>query len=378
VTVAAALLCTTIVYFCLFSYAGSVAAIAGGFAFATSPEIWRATSYLLSEIPFMLLYTLAVIFFFRGLYVDSRSFTIAWPCFAMALMTRYMAVLFGPTCAVLVAVPLLSRDREAIARMRTPHFLIGPILAALFLAPMFVRAWINFGDPLTGFRAAAQQLPDYSRHAQMPLLHYFSLLPSMLGWLPTLVLAASVADIAARRDKLGITCAIAALVIIAWHSQYGWKEPRLISAALPFMAIAIGLGLSSAGSRLGAAVPTRHTLSQRVGLALVVLAIIAGIRFDPSYARAVREILTGRDARISVLPLRNGGDRTRDPCDDGSRDDGSDGAELLPDQLVFGSAMSPVAERSHSWAKPVEPRRASRRRRLRLGDLVRARPAPVH
>lgn len=290
ITVGAALLTITVIYACVYSYGGGLAATAAALAFATFPEVWRATGYLLTEIPFMLFYTPAVFFFFRGLHVDARSFLIAWPCFALALLTRYTAVLFGPTCIALVAVALLSRDREAIARMRTPHFFVGPIVAALLLAPAFARAWFQFGDPLTGFRLAARQLPDYSSHAQMPLLHYLSILPSMLGWFPTLVLGAAIGDIASRRDKLGITSMIAATVIIAWLSQYEWKEPRLISAALPFLAIAIGTGVGRLGADSGNGQPRRSALARRAALAAVAVAFIAGIRLDPSYARTIRLI----------------------------------------------------------------------------------------
>jgi 4-amino-4-deoxy-L-arabinose transferase-like glycosyltransferase len=287
ITALAALLCIVVIYACAYRAGGAVAGFAAALLFACFPEVWRSTTHLLTEIPFMLFYTPAVIFFHRGVHVDGRNFLLAWPCFALALMTRYTAVLFAPTCILIAAVPLLMRDGAAIDRMRSRHFLLGPLLAALMLAPMLARAWFHFGDPLTGFRAASRQLPDYSRHARMPVYHYVTLLPSMVGWLPAIALPVAIGDALARRDRLGISCVIAAAVIVAWLSQYGWKEPRLVSAALPFVAIAIGIGIGRLWREVGggAAGGVRRAA---IGALPVVLAL--AIQLDPNYARAARQI----------------------------------------------------------------------------------------
>ncbi len=287
VTVVFALLCIFVVYGCVYIEAGSLAAIAAALLFATFPEIWRSTSYLLSELPFMLFYTPAVFFFHRGLHSDSRNFLVAWPCFALALLTRYTAVLFGPTCVMLVGLALLTRDREALARMRAPAFVLGPAVAAIILAPLFARAWIHFGDPLVGFKAASRQLPDYSAHAQMPLFHYLALLPTMMGRLPAAAALLAIGGSSGRRNKLGISCTIAATVIVAWLSQYGWKEPRLISAALPFLAIVIALGIDSTWTSLnsGESAIARRMTTPVIGVSVLVVAVGA-IRFDPSYGGA--------------------------------------------------------------------------------------------
>jgi len=292
VTVVVALLCIAVIYGCVCLEAGVFAATAAALLFATFPEIWRSTSYLLTELPFMLFYTPAVFFFHRGMHVDSRNFVIAWPCFALALLTRYTAVLFGPTCLLLVAFPILTKNRAALERMRSPAFLLGPAIAAVMLTPLFGRAWIHFGDPLVGFKAAANQLPAYSVHAHMPLLYYLTLLPTMLGWLPTVALVVAVGEVLGRRDKLAICCLIAAAVIVAWLSRYGWKEPRLISAALPFLAIVIALFLDSVSVEISRVVGERTGRNAPAVLAAsVVILCAAAFRFDPSYARASREIL---------------------------------------------------------------------------------------
>lgn len=264
--------------------AGGGAAAVAALLFATFPEIWRSTSYLLTELPFALFYTAAVLLFHHGLHTDRRSFLFAWPCFALATMTRYTAVLFGLTAVLLCLLPLLSRDRQALARMRSPHFVLGPALAAAMLAPLLVRAWWEFGDPLIGFAAASRQLPDYSRHARMPVLYYVTNLPAMIGWLAALALPAATADGWARRQRLVMSCSVAAFVIIAWMSRYGWKEPRLVSASLPFVAVIVGLGFGRLWSWM------RAERAQQLLLAAATLAFVAAVQIDPGYARARREI----------------------------------------------------------------------------------------
>ena len=286
ITAVIALLAIAVLYGCVFREAGAVAATATALLFATFPEIWRSTSYLLTELPFLLFYTPAVFFFHRGMHSDARNFLIAWPCFALALMTRYTGVLFGPTCLLLVAVPFVTRDREAIARMRSVSFLLGPGLAAAMLTPWFARAWLLFGDPLIGFKQAAVQLPSYSRHSEMPMLHYISLLPQMIGWLPTIALPCAIGDTLKRRDKLGICCTIAAVVVIAWLSQYGWKEPRLVSSALPFLAIVLGLSVNAIWTSLGdRSMSPAMTNVQTVAIVAIVILPVAAIRLDPAYVR---------------------------------------------------------------------------------------------
>jgi len=287
VTVAAALLCVLSVYLIVKHEAGSAAAMVAAIALGSAPEFWRLTSYLLTEIPFMLFNTLAVYFFYRGLHVDPRGFLLAWPCFALALLTRYTALLFGPICLLVVLAALLGRDRSAVERLRSKYFVLGPLLAAPLLLPLFFRFYQSFGDPLVGFRAAADQLPDYARHATFPSLYYLTLLPSMLGWVPLLLLAAAVSQIVWVRDRLGTACLIAAAFIIAFLSRYGWKEPRLISAALPFFAIAIGIGAGAWSRTLAKLGSTaRPSIARQVALAVVFVAFFSGLRFDPSYARA--------------------------------------------------------------------------------------------
>lgn len=285
VLIGAALLAVLVVYASARAEAGVIGGLAAALLFGTFPEVCRLASYLLTEIPLMVFYTAAVILFDRGLHHDARWFPVAWACFALAMMTRYTAVLFGPTCALLVAFCIASRDEAAIRRMRTAYFLGAPLIAAVILLPMFARAQLLFGDALIGFKMASRQLPDYSAHARMPLLHYVSILPSMIGWLPALALAAVVGGVVARRDHLGVSCLTAAVVIFAWLSQYGWKEPRLVSAALPFMAILLGTTLSRLAHSAGLRNP--HAV-----IAAAAVLFLVGVQVDPSYRR-VRAEITG-------------------------------------------------------------------------------------
>lgn len=272
-----ALLCLLLVYGVVQHQGGTLAGVVGATALGIFPTFWQDTAYLLTEIPFMLFYAGAVVLFHDGLFRNPRSFLLAWPCWALAVLTRYTAVLFGPTVLLLSLMPFAFRDSEAIKRMRSKEFFVGPVMAFLILTPWLVRTWMYTGDPLGGFTRAAGQIPAHS-HATMPALFYLQELPGMIGWIPLAMLAAAfVFVVVVRQQALGITCCIAALIVIGWMQQYDWKEVRLITATMPFFAILIGLGVAAAVEAL----PKRR----RQWAPLVIIAVI-GAAFVMSYRQA--------------------------------------------------------------------------------------------
>lgn len=233
------LLLTALTYWAVSREYGRDPGLAAAVAVSVSPEIVPRGVMLLSETPFAAAYLAAVVFFARGFGRDPRWFYAAWAAWALSLSTRYTALLFGPTILLFLGYEAVRDRAGSIRTMRRRAFWAAPAAAVPILAPWYVRQWITAGDPLHGVRYAAQQIPSYST-AVMPWSFYLEALPAALTW-P--VLAAGLGGFffaVARGRRLGAYAAAAALVLIAWHSRYDYKEVRLIVPALPFFALGVG------------------------------------------------------------------------------------------------------------------------------------------
>ena len=241
-----ALACLLLVYRTVEREHGVFGGIVAACSLAVFPTFWSATGKLLTEIPFMLFYAAAVFAFQRGLERHPAAFVVAWLSFAAALLTRYTAVLYGPTLIAMTLLILLLCGRPVLRRLLTWQALISPLIAAVILLPWLGWVWVNRGDPLWGFREASAQIPLYSSHGAQPVYYYLTILPQMLGWPLAALLAAAVVHAVAARDRLSLSSLVAAGVIIGWMTQYAWKEPRLVTAVLPFVAVVLGVTAAAA------------------------------------------------------------------------------------------------------------------------------------
>lgn len=308
-TIVFTLLLVAAVYVFVLAACGPVAAVAAAVAVAVSPELVVRGVMVLSETPFTLFHIVAVLTFARGFERDTRWFYASWLAFALALSTRYTALLFGPTL-VLVVLWETAKDRtNALCAMRSRPFLLAPLLcAAPILLPWYVRQWLVAGDPLIAIRYASSQIPSYSTET-MPWHFYLSALPDALTW-PVLVGAtAGFVVSAATGRRIGIYSAAAAFVLIAWHTQYGYKEVRLITPALPFFAVAAGTAVQSwlamgrrAGLRWCWAVPA-------AGLAAAAFSgygdIVSALRWrialgEPAFLHAAHYIRTATSVQTVI------------------------------------------------------------------------------
>jgi hypothetical protein len=200
------------------------------------------------------------------------------------LLTRYTALLFGPIAVLLTVLPFALRDRAAVARMRSRAFLLAPLLAAAILLPWLARYAVLFGDPLLGFRRAAVQIPNYAQHGSYPVYYYLVLLPGMLGVVGVAAALGGAVHALATRHRLALTALTASAFVVAWMSRYAWKEPRLITAVLPFLAIVIGTGAAAA---LRAA--SRRGVGLRASVAVVGLVLVAAYGWSAASTRPLIE-----------------------------------------------------------------------------------------
>jgi 4-amino-4-deoxy-L-arabinose transferase-like glycosyltransferase len=216
-----------------------------------SPLFWAFVPYFLSEIPFLGFFTAAVWFFYFGIYVDQRFFLWSWVCWALAFLTRYTASLFLPVIVLFVLISVWRGGPEARRRLRSRVFFWSPLVGLMLLAPWLGREYVTFGDPLAGLRKASHQLQDYLPGVSMPWNYYPRRMPALLSIEITALFAAGAIWAFWKRDRLSMHNALVAAVIVAWFSCYRYKEDRMVSSALPFMAMiaAVVLVKATAGIR---------------------------------------------------------------------------------------------------------------------------------
>jgi 4-amino-4-deoxy-L-arabinose transferase-like glycosyltransferase len=282
VVVVFSLLALLALYACLAVQSGAATGLVAAALLGMAPEFWTSTTLVLAEIPFLAFFTPAVLALYLGLYRDARWFYPAWVAFALALLARYTAVLFGPIALAFVVVAYLSGDPSVRARLRSPHFWLTPLVAALALAPWLIRQHVVFGDALVGVRQASRQLPVYAPYLSMPWHFYLTHVPWMLSPLSAAAVIVGAAWAGWRRDRFGLHCLGVAAGILVWFSVYRYKETRLVIAALPFMTVLAALALARLASPLG-----RRLWATIVGVALTALLIANFVVVRDMQARRV-------------------------------------------------------------------------------------------
>jgi hypothetical protein len=243
-TLGLALLALAIVYVTAGAAFDRATALFASFLLATAPGLWTLTPHFLSEVPFLGFFAAAVLGFELGLRRGPSWFWLGWLGWALALLTRYTAVLFAPYVLLrLAAGAVLDRDAEW-RRIRTPPFVLAPLLAALALSPWLVRQHQAFGSALVGFQQASQQLQVYLPGVSMPWHFYLAHLPSLLSPATTALLALGVTWAVRRREGLTLACALVIAGVLVWFSAYRYKEVRLVTSILPFAAVVAAAGVT--------------------------------------------------------------------------------------------------------------------------------------
>ncbi|MCB9384426.1 MAG: glycosyltransferase family 39 protein [Bryobacterales bacterium] len=237
-----AMLAIAAVYALTLRACGVWPAFAAAWCLAVGPEFVTRADMLLSETPFLALHTIALGAFLLGFEGRRGWFHVGWAAFALALATRYTALLFGPTLALIAVYELLRGN--LLPALRTRAFWLSPLWAAAILAPWFYRQWLVTGDALSGVKRASGQIPDYNL-ATMPWDFYVSTLPQVMTWPAALLGCLGLAYAVWKRRPLGVYAVIATVVIVGWHTQYAFKEVRLIAGAWPLFAIGAGFAVEA-------------------------------------------------------------------------------------------------------------------------------------
>jgi len=214
------------------------------------PFFWTFVPYFMAEIPFMAFFAAAVWFFYLGLHRDQRLFVFSWISCALAILTRYTAVLFLPIVTLFVLLVFWKGGPETRKRLGSRAFFLGPLAGLALLLPWLIRQSLTFGTPLAGLDWASRQLQVYVPAVSMPWSFYVRHIPAMQSPGIAVLCAAGVIWGLWNRDRFTLHNFLAASVIYAWFSCYRYKEDRLVSSALPFMAAIAAVPLRAATANL--------------------------------------------------------------------------------------------------------------------------------
>ncbi|WP_161626651.1 ArnT family glycosyltransferase [Desulfatiglans anilini] len=239
-----------IVYLVTSAASNRMTALAAAAFLGMMPAFWQHTSYFLSEVPFLLFFSGAVLFFYLGLHRKATYLYASWICFALALLTRYTALLFGPLVIIFLILAWLSPVKAGREHILNRHFFISPFAGIVLLLPWLLRQQFTFGNALVGFQIASGQLSAYLPGTTMPWWFYPACLPEMLSWPILLLTIPGLLCIYREKSGLGLHAVVTILFFLLWFSAFRYKEPRLITGMLPLMSIPAALGLREAQHRL--------------------------------------------------------------------------------------------------------------------------------
>jgi len=288
------LLTLFLVYWCVKTQLDRLTGLVAATLLGIFPAFWRATPFLLTEIPFMAFFTGAVLFFSLGLYRERRFFHWSWLCFSLALLTRYNAILLGPIIVVFLLLAFLLRDTEVWGRVWSKNFFIGPLAGLALFIPWLIRQQLTSGSALSGFMGAVGQVRRFQRRS-MSWASYPVHLPEMISWIPVVLLLLGIFWAIKKRDRFALHCLLAAVTLFFCFGLLGVKVPRLTTSVLPFLAILAALGL------------TKQPLLQRLhkpqfyGIVSIVLSVVFAINFFETRRGFTQSVALGYPSFLRAL-----------------------------------------------------------------------------
>lgn len=290
-----ALLGLAIVYLLTSAELGLLAGLSAAALLGMFPAFWLMTANLLAEIPFMAFFAAAVLLLYAGLYRRPRLLLGSWFAFGLALLTRYTALLFLPIAAGFAAVALLPRRRGGAPGLWSRSFFLGPCIAAAVLAPWLIREQVVFGDALVGIKESSTQLQLFMPGVSMPWDYYLLHLPALTHWIPLMLFVLGIGWAVWGRDRFVLHCLGVVVFVLIWFSVYRYKELRMVTSALPFVAIVAAFGLTRTLQR--------RWIGERWRVALAAVVLMAAFATTAPTVRRIarREITQGYPSFLQAM-----------------------------------------------------------------------------
>ena len=363
---------------CVYAFAaaglGRPTAFVAAALLGMSPFFWAFVPLFMCEVPFLAFFAASVWLFYFGAYLHQRFFLWSWIMWALAFLTRYTAALFLPMLVLFVSAAWWWAGPEALRkevrrRLASRAFLLGPAGALLVVLPWLIRQYLAFGDPLAGVKQASQQLQVYQPGVSMPWHFYLAHIPAMLSPPVAALFVAGVVWTLWKRDRFALHTVLAAALILVWFSWFRYKEDRLVSSALPFMAVIAAVPLTKATetlrplarrAALGAVLAVFFVLNLRATLPVFQYTYTLGY---PSFLNAMTFLRKHGSPGAVVL----GANYPQIHWYSALR------AEDFPDETDLREAL-----RNSEWVVITNFERGQKPYVARLIDRIRTKPGPVN
>ena len=220
---------------------GQFGMIAAG-SLCFSPSFWQHSTYFLSEVPFILFSSGAILFFIHGIGGSRKSYYLSWLFVGLSFLTRYTALLLGPILIIVFLVHFVIDKSRVFQSLRDKNFWIAPLTAIIVLLPWLFHQQSEHGDLLIGFKIASQQLSVYLTDVRMPWNFYVTNFYKMVGYFLLPLGIVGIYSVIKKKSVLGISSLSIVLFLFIWFSSYRYKELRLITSILPFWSILAAYG----------------------------------------------------------------------------------------------------------------------------------------
>ncbi len=196
---------------------------------------------ILSDIPSVLFYTIAMLAFYIGIEKNNPKYLyISWISFGLTFLIRYNAILIIPSIAIYLAIKIITNQASLKSLTKNRDLILSPLAALIPLAPYFIYQHLTFGDAFIGIKQARGALN--MQWGAGPWHTYLTQAPQYLTWLGFTLAILGIIWTLYKKDKFGIYMLTWIIVPLAYFSIQVLKDLRLIDTLACPLAVFAALG----------------------------------------------------------------------------------------------------------------------------------------
>ncbi|MEA3342689.1 MAG: glycosyltransferase family 39 protein [archaeon] len=205
------------------------------------PLILPYVQNILSDIPSVLFYTIAMLAFYIGIEKKKPKYLyISWLSFGLTFLIRYNAILIIPSIAIYLTIKIITNQTSLKDLAKNRDLILSPLAALIPLAPYFIYQHLTFGDAFIGIKQARGALNmQWGAGAWHT---YLTQAPQYLTWLGFTLAILGIIWTLYKKDKFAIFMLTWIIVPLAYFSIQILKDLRLIDTLAPPLAILAALG----------------------------------------------------------------------------------------------------------------------------------------